>query len=189
MRFYSLEIDVFDSSVWHVGDVQGIDNWRLVSPPVLPMNDDLRSERLFVDLIEDGKHSDVTAVGYAAIPMISFKTLQLISGDDGFTALPVLFSGGEQKDSCYLLHVWDVIDCFDEDQSVFDIIPDDDPVFADRAGEYRSVTRLIIQPERAVGKHVFRVARLLNSIIVSEELKLRLEKAGVTGVIFKSVSG
>ncbi len=188
MRFYSLEFDIFNSSAWRVGDVQEIDNWRLVSPPALSMDDEIRNKKLYAPIESDGRRTDFTVIGYADIPMVNFKTLKAIPGSNGFTAIPILFTGGRQKDTYHLLHVWESVDCFDRKESCYNVFSSDDPDFSDRAGEYCSVTKLILNPDRATGKDIFRISGLLDVIVISEKLKDRLEKIGVTGVSFKSVN-
>ncbi|MGN8278606.1 imm11 family protein [Pseudomonas sp. SMN5] len=59
----------------------------------------------------------------------------------------------------------------------------------DRAGEYRVYLSLVIDPARVQGKHIFRVKKHLGALIVSEDVKLRLERAGLVGGIFEGVNG
>ena len=117
--------------------------------------------------------------------------MQAVDGMGGFTAFPVRFSdlGHPQKTSYHLLHFWDVADCFDEEGSSFEVIPKDDPIRPDQAGNYRSVTRLVIDPKRTEGKHIFRIARLGGRVIVSEKVKKRFEAKKVQGAVFECVTG
>ncbi|MCE2523458.1 MAG: hypothetical protein J4F49_09625 [Rhodobacteraceae bacterium] len=188
MNYYSLEADIFDNSAWYVGDILEVDNWRFVGPPMIAMDDPLRTERLFIQLKAEGIRTDFTFAGYAGVPVVSFKALKSISGLDGFTALPVLLSGGVQRDTYHLLQIWDVVDCFDESHSEFEVISETDPVFADRAGDYCSVTKLVVDASRAGDRHFFRVERLEDRVVVSEEVKSRFESARVTGAVFESVN-
>lgn len=197
MKYFALSIDLFDHEAWHLGDiVRGDlspgDNWRFVQPPMVPMDSPLRDnakEPYSVKLKNNGKPMDYTIAGYAGIPIGEFKVTRCLNGLDGFTAFPVMIEGFAQKELYHILHFWDVIDCFDEAKSQFEIIPEDDPIRPDLAGNYRSVTKLEIDTVRAQGKHLFRVARLENRVVVSEEVKRRFENAGVTGAIFEPVNG
>lgn len=189
MNYYSLDVDIFYDSAWHLGDVLGVDNSRFVSPPMISMDDPLRRERLYIQLKADGVRTDFTSAGYAGVPVVSFKALKAISGLDGFTALPVLLAEGDQQDTYHLLQIWDVVDCFDEQNPIFETFSVNDPVFSDRAGDYCSVTKLVVDAARTGARHFFRIARLKSRIVVSKEVKDRFEFAGVTGAVFESVNG
>lgn len=195
-QYYTLSIDLHDHEAWHLGDIVRSDllagdNWRFVQPPIIPMDSSLREnagDPYKTKLKNSGKPMDYTIAGYAGVPIAKFKVTRCLKGIDGFTAFPVEIEGFGQKDLYHILHFWDVVDCFDEAKSQFEVIPKNDPIRPDLAGNYRSVTLLVIDPARAQGKHLFRLARQENRLIVSEEVKRRFENAGITGAIFESVN-
>lgn len=47
----------------------------------------------------------------------------------------------------------------------------------------------MIDPEKIGDQHIFRVKKYSGAIIVSEEVKRRLERVGAVGMLFESVSG
>ena len=195
--FFTLSIDLFDHRAWHLGDVVRDDlapgeNWRFVRSPMVPMDSTLRDTAMGpfrVKLKTNGKPTDYTVAGYAGVPIAHWKVTQCLQGLDGFTVFPVTVEGFTLTDLHHILHVWEVVDCFDETQSRFEIIAENDRIRPDLAGHYRSVTRLVIDPAKARGKHLFRIARLENRLVVSAEVKRRFEDAGVTGAVFEPVTG
>ncbi len=197
MMYYALSIDLFDQQTWQLGDIARDDlapgeNWRFVRSPMVPMDSALRdTERgpFRVKFRSDGRPTDYTIAGYAGVPIGGFKVTRCLQGLDGFTVFPVRIEEFVQRELYHILHFWEVVDCFDEALSRFEVIPANDPMRPDLAGHYRSVTRLAIDAARTQGKHLFRIARLENRLVVSEEVKRRFEDAGVTGAVFESVTG
>lgn len=188
MKYYLLEDDMFDDTRWYLSKLLNTEPWRFTGSPMVPMDDPLRSFGFEVEIEVDGKTFDYTTTDYGSVPIASFKVLQAISGLDGFTAFPVKLSNHPQSTSYHILHFWDVIDCFDEERASFEIIPPGDPEGPDRVGDYRSITRFMIDPKRAECKHIFRVARATTYVVVSEEVKKRFEAKKVVGAVFECVS-
>lgn len=189
MRFFRLLEDVGIANRWHLSTVLNVDNWLLARPPMLGMNDPLRQQVFDIELRQAGFALDYSLAGYAGVPVVSFKALQAVAGLDGFTAIPAKINGFQQTTSYYVLHLWDEEDCVDEEVSSFEKYQVDDPVRPDLAGNYCAFFKLVVDPDRTRGKHMFRLARSGPEVIVSEEVKRRFEDAGVTGAVFESVNG
>ncbi len=85
-----------------------------------------------------------------------------------------------------VLNVLDIVDCVDEDHSEFSLWTAEDGR-PDRIGDYR-MSLLRIDPKRAEGHDLFRVKGWTIALICSEKIKDCLEKAGVTGIQFTSVT-
>jgi hypothetical protein len=187
MKYYRLLDDMLLPNRWNLSAIQEIDNWVIARPPMLALDDPLRDKVLKIRLRNTGNALDFSFAGYAGVPVISFKALQALSGLDGFTALVAKVEGFVQETSYYALHVWDVADCVDEKLSRFEKFQVDDPVRPDLAGQYSAFFDLVVEPDRAEGKHLFRLTGSGNEIIVSEEVKIRLEAAGAVGAVFRSV--
>ena len=188
MDYFELSDYVNFPHRWHLRGLIGFDGITFVRPPMVPVNDPLRDRGFDVKLQVNGTAMDYTTTSFRSVPITSFEVVRALSGLDGFSAFPASIRGFQQKTSYHILHFWDVVDCFDEAGSSFEVIPKDDPIRPDLAGNYRSVTRLRINPFRAGGKHIFRIARLEGRVIVSEEVKRRFEAAGVSGAVFDYVT-
>lgn len=196
MKYYKLFIDLQDQTAWRLGDItrQDLtpgDNWQFVQPPMVPMDSSLRenAEGPFRTLLKNnGKPMGYTIAGYANVPIGAFKMTTALKGVDGFTVFPVMIDGFAQRDLYHIFHFWDEIDCVDEECSEFTKFSENDPVRPDLAGQYSGFYKLRIDPKRAKGKHIFRLAKSRSDIIVSEEVKRRFEVAGLTGAVFESVT-
>lgn len=79
------------------------------------------------------------------------------------------------------------VDCVDESRSEFERFERDDPVRPDIAGQYRAFAKLALDGGKVGSWHTFRIGGFGAALIVSEEVKSRLERAGVTDVIFEQV--
>lgn len=187
MNYFELNDDIAFPNRWWLGKVMQIDGEVFVKPPFIPVNDERRDQVYEVELKVHGASTDYTTTSFRSVPLGSFRAIQALSGLDGFTAFPARIINFRQQTSYHILHFWDVVDCFDEARSAFEIIPSNDPIRPDLAGNYRSVTKLKIDPSKALGKHIFRIARLEGRVIVSEDVKKRFEDFGITGAVFDSV--
>src|SRR5262249_18421062 len=57
----------------------------------------------------------------------------------------------------------------------------------DRIGKYRMVSNVTSDPSRTHDRHIFRVEDFEIALIVSEEIRVALEKIGSLGVVFRAV--
>ena len=57
----------------------------------------------------------------------------------------------------------------------------------DKVGKYRMISDLTIDPARADGRHIFRIEDFELALIVSEQLKLAVERMPNLGVVFRAV--
>jgi len=187
MQFFRLMDDINFPSRWHLGGLIGVDGREFVRPPMIPLNDPLRDQVYNVEVQVAGRAMDYTTTSFRSVPVASFKVVQAISGLDGFTAFPARIVGFPQETSYHILHFWDEVECVDEERSRFEKYEVDDPVRPDLAGHYRGFFKLIIDPQRAANKHIFKLAKSGPQVVVSEEVKRRFEAAGVTGAVFESV--
>lgn len=192
MKYYRLRDDINFSSRWYLGDVQHVDNWLYRNPPV----DFMEPGRGSLEIYQDGKEMDFTLTERYAVPIISGDFVEALSGLDEVDKPYhyVVFNEVEILDkpvskSYFAMIIETQLDCVDESKSDFKKYAINDPVRPDRAGEYSAFFNLVIDPSKTEGKHIFRVKKHLGAIIVSEEVKNRLEKAGVTGAVFESVNG
>lgn len=188
MKYYRLLDDINFLKRWHLRGLIGIDGTVFVRPPMVPMNSPLRDGSYEVDLQVDGRPMDYTTTSFRSVPIVSFNVVKALSGLDGFTVFPVRVRGIKQKNPYFILHVWDEVDCVDEDRSEYEKFEINDPVRPDLAGRYSCFFKLFIDQNRASGKNVFRLARSGVEIIVSEVVKDRFEKNSLTGAVFELVT-
>lgn len=103
---------------------------------------------------------------------------------------PVVIEGQRTRGSYFVLIVETCVDCVGESRSEFERFERferDDPVRPDLAGQYRAFAKLALYGGKVGSWHIFRLGGFGAALIVSEEVKSRLERAGVTDVIFEQV--
>ena len=83
------------------------------------------------------------------------------------------------EEEWHIANIRDCVDCLDHARSLIKYCSTDDP---DRPGKPRSVMRLVIDPEKAKGHHLFHVSDWKVVTIVSAELKQAMEYAEISGV-------
>lgn len=165
---------------WHIGEI------------LLPDG----TEPIFDDgvLLEDPRplHADVYHVGHVLdfchttfnAPVTTkalADAIQSVAGAD-VQCLPLTISG---QSGMMVLNALRVIRCVNEQHSEFEKYTEDDPVRPDKAGQYRSVTRLVLTKNAIPpDAHFFRVKDWLVVLIVSEAVKSVMERAGCNGAKF-----
>ena len=168
-------------------------NMEFVDPPVEYMEPCTYS----IDLYRDGKTTDFSfTMDSGNIPILSEKAKNALSGlsevEEPYKHVviePIKIDNKIVKDNYYVMIIETQIDCVDEQRSEFEKFQENDPVRPDLAGEYSGFLNLVIDGSKVGEHHIFRLKKHLNSIIVSEEVKRRFEKVGVTGAVFSSVNG
>ena len=81
------------------------------------------------------------------------------------------------------------IECVDETKSIFVKWEKDDPIRPDKAGEYESFEKLVLNPlDIPEDAHIFRLKKYDILIVISEKLKLLLEENKVSGLQYKKLT-
>ncbi|MCH7727851.1 MAG: hypothetical protein IH991_15435 [Planctomycetes bacterium] len=80
-----------------------------------------------------------------------------------------------------VLNVLSVVDCIDHELSKIQYFPDDHP---EKPEKPRGIMKLVLDSGKASGRHVFKLKDWLVATVVSEDVKVALEDAGITGVEF-----
>lgn len=192
MKYYLLRQDVAIRDKWVLGDVKYVNNWHFSDPPVSFMEPGNYS--LVVRF--DGVEVDYSLAGYASVPVLSEKAFGSLVGlpevDEPYRNVvfeAVQIEGKKVCNKYFLMIIETQIDCVDEEISEYAKFEVNDPIRPDMAGQYSSFFNLRIDSGKVGGNHIFRIKKYLGAVIVSEEVKRRFEKAGVTGVAFDSVNG
>jgi hypothetical protein len=113
----------------------------------------------------------------------TFRTLAL----DDVQLFPVSIEGEPER--YFVVNATKVVDCINEANCrEVQHYTEEDP-FPEYAGQYRWIYGLRIDPAKTEGAHVFRPQKFKTAFIISEEIKVALEKAGNLGVSFERVTG
>lgn len=95
--------------------------------------------------------------------------------------LPLEIGGLRESFSVILIRARE---CVDEERSIFRRWTHADSVRPETVGKYRALDRLVIDPERVKGSHLFRVAGYEVTLIASEYFLKTAKRAGWTGLDF-----
>lgn len=192
MKYYLLREDMQIPQRRYLGEIKHCNNWLFIDPPVVYMEPCTYT----LDVINEGVSVDFSLAGYTSVPVLSNKARDALIGitevDEPYRNMvlePVTVAGEQFFNHYYVMIVETQLDCVDEARSDFEKYEINDPVRLDRAGEYRVFLNLVIDPDKAQGKHIFRLGKHLGALTVSEQVKHRLERAGLAGMLFEGVNG
>ncbi|WP_371875300.1 imm11 family protein [Pseudomonas tolaasii] len=190
MRYYWLRPQFAMPGKWVLGNIGHVDNWLFRHPPAEFMEPCTYT----LDVLHDGAERDYSVAGYASVPVLSKRAYEALAGlpevDEPYHHVvlePVRIANKAVSQDYFVMVIETQVDCIDEQRSAFERFAVDDPVRPDLAGQYSYFFRLVIDPSKTGGRHIFRVKDYLGAIIVSEEVKRRFEAAGLVGLVFDSV--
>lgn len=201
-RFFDLMDDMRIPGRWHIGDVLLADGseprlsagikFERNDEPILPSDSaicgDMRQRSLLIaEVTHPGRSLDfcVTAFNRPLARDRLAKAIAEVAGDD-VQCLPVRI--GEQT-GFSVLNAVRVVRCVDEGRSEFGRWTEQDRR-PDKLGKYKGVTKLRLDPKLIPSDaHFFRVADWEVALIVSEPVKLAMERAGCLGAKFQEITG
>lgn len=191
MKYFRIRPDNNIGERWTLGDINHVDNWLFIDPPVNlmePGNYTLSVKRC-------GKEVDYSLAGYASVPVVSAKFRDALLGlpEVNQPYMNVVFERVviEEQDTAleyFVMIVETKKDCVDEVLSDCVLFEKDDLVRPDLAGQYRAFIKLILDREKVDSSHIFRLEKFLSALIVSEEVKRRLDSVGIVGAVYDPVN-
>jgi hypothetical protein len=181
-RFFQLRDEVF-AGRWHLGEVTSSDGTEPRLRAGIPLRD---AGTLAAPVTHPGRVLDYSLTSFA-VPIASKAVARAVSAIAGadVQCIPVAIAG---QSGMHVLNAVRVISCLDQARSEFLKWTEQD-IRADLAGQYKQVTKLIIDPSAIPSDaHFFRIEGWLVALIVSEEVKEAMERAGCLGAKFIAVS-
>ena len=185
-RYFKLTDDVYIAGRWELGepvDSQGqeVDPWQFTKGKAVHVSGTLR-----VPIKRPGRPLDFSFTSLAT-PVVHTRVATLLSaltpGDVQFVPVDI----DSQPDQFRIFVATRLIRCIDDRKSTEVRYWKPEDGRPEKTGEYRSVYRLRIDPSKVGDAKVFRTWGWDIALIVSEEIKEALERAGVTGTKFKEV--
>lgn len=186
-KYFDLDDDLYIPGRWHVKspvNEQGeeVDPWQFTRG--LPVSID---EKLILQLAPPGLALDFSLTELS-VPIVSGRVVSLFKRlglQEEVQFIPAQVQGHQVP--CYILNVLQVIPCIDDArcEEVLYWLPEDER--PDKVGQYRNVVGMRIDPEKAGSANVFRPWGWRVALIVSERVKLAMEKEGITGPKFTEV--
>ncbi|MCW9715922.1 imm11 family protein [Avibacterium sp. 21-594] len=184
MKYYRLSEDMEILNKWYLGEINDslyIEQWGFTMFPHYSID-----KEMSVPIEIHGIKTDFTENLVYGVPILSPKAKDvLLHYDIIFSAVNVL-DNGRFFSTYYAIGV-DIIDAIDEEKSKYIKYKKDDPVRPDREGDYKYFDKIVLNSSKIDGKHIFRIKGYSIYLVISEELKLRIESAGLTGFYFEEI--
>lgn len=145
----------------------------------------LRPPPVRVSVLSQGKEVEF-ALGPYDMPIASTPIAEIIRRVAPAAAqfFPVTIEGA--KRAYEIVNVVCKLECLDETRSEFTMWTEEDDR-PEMMGQYKMISTIRIDPARAAGYHLFRIARWPLALLVSDTLKSAIEDMPNLGVVFKSV--
>ncbi len=172
MNFYELFFDIHFKNRWYLGDIVNDDlNWKFTNGE----KTELPKHLLQVKINVDGLELDFELAGYASVPIVSERFKNKINDIPHLTFIPIEILNKKVSTSFYIMLIEKLVDCVDEKKSEFQKFTEDDPIRPDLAGNYHSFINFVVDPQKINDVNIFRVKNSTNTIVVSEEIKEKIQ--------------
>ena len=181
IKYFRITDDLTVEGRWYLGKVEGVDNWSLAKKKPKYV------ENANLNLINDGIELDYTHTEIYGLPVVSKVLAEYFSEFEGVELLRVNIEKKSKLNEYFVLSVTNEIDCVDEDKSIFTRFEDNDPVRPDKSGQYRAFMNLIIDSRKVKNANIFRLSKFTNALIVSSQVKDRVEEIAAKGCKFHCV--
>ncbi|QNF31211.1 hypothetical protein HUW51_00190 (plasmid) [Adhaeribacter swui] len=185
MKYYWLTIDWGIEDAWILGDL--IINGEIHVGTNLLNNAYSNNNEVFIVLHEEGRKLDFS-FAHPNLPVVNSKITSVFKPNE-VKLFPVSINDIKysEEEKYYIIDQIEEVDCVDELRSNYEIWEIGNPIRPDKAGQYRSFFKLVIEPSKTEGKRIFRLKNYKQAIIISSELKRHFEEKNVTGIKFLQV--
>lgn len=187
VRFFELSENV-QAGYWYLGDPLDEHGQEVEDPYRFRAGQRIAIEgRLTFPLDQPGRPRDFSNAGLGMAPIIHVRAAAIFAerAPDDVQLIPVDVQG--QPDQYVLLVATRLIRCIDDAASREVLYWKPEHEQPERVGQYRSVSGLRIDTQAVGHAQVFRPWGWNLALIVSENLKVALEQANITGTQFTEV--
>ncbi|NVJ02417.1 hypothetical protein HV824_30460 [Myxococcus sp. AM009] len=185
-RYFQLTDDMHLPKRWELGALVDPDAAEM-QPALLRSGARLSmTGRLEVSIEEPGRPLDFTHAPYS-IPVVHVRVASLLAErvPDEVQFLPVDIPS--QPDQYLVLNALRLIRCIDDAHSSEVRYWEPEDGMPEKVGTYFSISGLRIDPTQVGDARMFRTWGWTGALIVSEDLKVALERSGATGMKFTPV--
>jgi hypothetical protein len=179
------KINMADEERWHLAvmdnfaDSSEVDIWAYHRCTLLD-----RPKPVPFRIQVEGKRVDYNPTAFSAT-VVSRRMADLIEGVAPWDIQRIPAIVQEDRGEWEVINILACADCIDHDGSLIQYYPENHPT---KAGKPRGVVRLILDPARIQGHHIFHPAGWHVATIVSDVLKAKLEELGATGIEYTRVT-
>ncbi|NTX05553.1 MULTISPECIES: imm11 family protein [Myxococcus] len=186
-RYFRLNQDV-QAGNWSLGDPldetgnEVEDIWQFAKGRPIQL-----ASRLTFPIEEPGRWLDYCTAGVAMAPIVHVRVANLFAelAPDDVQLIPVDVEGRPEQH--VMLIATKLIRCIDDKASREILIWQPEDERPDKLGQYRSVAGMRIDRTKLGGAKVFRTWGWEIALVITEDLKVALERAKVTGAKFVEV--
>lgn len=184
MRYYRM-LDDLTGERWFIGEFkfkEGESVWNFVASGIK----DSLSYIPKAEITHKGKAVNIT-FGDFDIFVVDEKARNCFSSEEvQFFSIQISHRDYSLK-KYFIMTIINELACLDESLSEFDVYDKNDEIRPDLAGQYKTVYKMIVDKSKTNGLDIFRIKNYNVAVIVSENLKNKLEQHLITGVKFKEV--
>lgn len=188
-RFFKLTDDVYLSGRWELGHPLDQEGRKLDDPWQFRIGQRAHSdERIRIPIKISGKPLDYSHAAFS-IPIVHARVASLFTevAPDDVLLIPVEIDS--QPTQHFILNAARLVKCIDDaacEEVRYWTTEDGMP---EKVGTYSSVSGMRIDTTKVEDAKVFRTWGWTVALVVSEEIKEALERAGITGAKFTDVTG
>ncbi len=183
-KFFKLVEDIYIPNRWYPGKILDVDNWAFSLPRPVAHN----QAPFELTISQDGDQTDYSQAGSCAVHIGNDRVVEILSKYKKVEFFPLLIKKPRYKGNYHAIKVHEYLDCLDESQSEFQVFTENDPIRPDLAGQYHSIITMRIDVRKiSDDTHIFRLSKDRITLIVSENIKIALEKEDITGCWFIEV--
>ncbi|GEN11066.1 hypothetical protein SAMN05443572_102184 [Myxococcus fulvus] len=186
-RYFRLKEDV-RAGYWYLGEPLREQEQELEDIREFTSGRSVRGVgRLMLSVREPGRQRDFNMAGVGMTPVVHGRVAAIFAehAPDDVQLIPVHLKG--HPDDYQVLVATKTVQCIDDKASseVEFWLPED--ARPDKLGQYRNVVDMRIDPTKVGKTKVFRTWGWTVALIVSEDIKVAMERAKVTGAKFEEV--
>ncbi|NVJ23200.1 hypothetical protein HUW62_18420 [Myxococcus sp. AM011] len=187
VRYFRLTEDM-QAGTWDLGDLQDEHGQEVGDPYVFAAGRPIATKgRLSVPIDEPGRRLDFCTAGLGVAPVLHVRVATLFAelARDDVQLVPVAIKG--HLDMYQVLVATKLIRCIDDHASAEVRYWKPEHGQPERVGDYKSVIGMRIDTSKLGDTKVFRTQGWTVALIVSEDIKLALERERTTGAKFTEV--
>jgi len=186
-KFYRILLDAQNNDVWFIHGPFD-QNGNLVNSELFTtcrIYSDITSE-LSYRIDEGGAPTNFTYASFH-VPVIDERICDVLLGCDSrdIQLIPVKIED-ERETRHWILNVIRKVQCLDEQNSTIMWWKPEDGR-PDKVGQYRMVSKIKLERNRIGNRHIFRLDGWEVALIISNQLKRKLELNGISGVLFEEM--
>jgi len=189
MRYFDLSDDVYFTGRWELGKLMDPQEGKEVWPWLLKRGAPAHFPRGPIASIRSpGRPLDFSHAAFG-IPVVHARVASIFTelAPTDVQLIPVNIQG--QSEPYFILNAIRVVKCIDDKASAEVRYWTEEDGLPEKVGKYSSVSGMRIDPTKVGDAKVFRTWGWHVALIVSEDVREALERAGVTGVKFTEVTG